>query len=393
MALPPPQNAAAAELITGAGLNFNARRPIQAMTPVKGPLIAVNTVASQTLVFAVALGGLMGCGLEGKRFGVCDQAGAICDVLGTDTGEDPGAPERDTERAGDGTGTTGAADDTLGDASTGGSEGTGFDETASDEGGSDDTGDTEPELTEPPPGFDAPQPFGDSVLETDLIGTWTLPAGGAVVGHSMVLDITAEGRFRWREYDDACALSQAGAGWIWVEGSQLVFLVGNWIGPAPWPVAAKYGWTAEAPFLIRAGYAPILGHIGLFAPPAIREAQPWAGRGFVRSVGGATAQDIWISETELWAVAPEAEAADIVVRDRSTLDMSTVGIAESTFRRWWFQDGQIDGDIPVSGQLGTIDDGVGNVLVGGAHHVYVGNGMATFAAGDVFALGGEILCE
>ncbi|MBL4683887.1 MAG: hypothetical protein JKY37_04805 [Nannocystaceae bacterium] len=362
------------------------------------------TIADPTKAAVIALAlSAASCGLEGKRFSVCSQEGAICEVFDTE------APDADVSGSDHASRDTAASDGTQGSADTGSGSGDSVHDTDTTSGGTASEGDTDGEesdesdesdgstggeLLEPPAGFPAPQSFGDSVLETDLIGTWVLPTSGPTLAYSMALEITDQGRIRWREYDEGCATTQSGAGWVWVEGSQLVFLFGNWNGPAPWPVQAKYGWDAEAPFMIRAGYAPALGHIGLTLPPPIREAEPWAGQGYTRTVGGTTAQDIWIAETELWAIAPGAQQSDIVVRDRSTLDfLSQPGAAVSTANRWWFSGGQADAE-PAASWLSTyVDDGVGNVAVAGTPHVYLGGRLANFSPGNNFLLGGEVFCE
>lgn len=337
------------------------------------------------------------CGLEGTRLPICDQEGAICEILDTDPGDTDVSPsagrtDLDDDDSGDTGGTageSGAGTDGSGDATSS------DDDTASSDDGVDSSSDdaTTGGLTEPPPGFPTPEPFGDSVLETDLVGKWTLPTDSSPVGYAMALEITAEGRFGWREYDDACGLTQSGSGWIWVEGAQMVMLFGDWTGPAPWPVGAKYGWDAEVPFMVRAGYAPVLGHIGLTLPPAVREALPWRGRGYTRTVGGTTVRDVWIAETELWDIAPGSDVADIVVRDRTTIDAMEPPSATETFNRWWFQQGEIDPEVPVTTQLQVTDDGLGNAAFDGASHVYLSNKMGTFSVGDNFVLGGGILCE
>ena len=343
-----------------------------------------------------------GCVPDGNRAPVCGQEGAVCDVGDTDPGDDDDHESGDDDDDDD----TGPGDDD--DDGTGGDDdddgesdgGTG-DETGGDDDDDDDTGpgdddddDDDTGLDMPPTGFPEPQPFGDSVLETDLIGIWTLPTDGSTVGFSQAFEITAEGRFEWREYNDVCDLTQHGAGWIWVEGSQLVMVFGQWDGPAPWPVQAKYGWDAEAPFMLRVGYAPVLGHLGLTLPPGIREAVAWTGRGYTRTVGGSSATDTWVAEVELWAVTPGYIESDIVVRDRTTFDMSLPGTTgTATFNRWWFQDGEIDPEVPSQWPLSFFDDDLGHVEINGNDHVYLGNKMSTWEPGDNFLLGGDILCE
>ena len=361
--------------------------------------------STSPVLFAVSALALAACGEEGKRAAVCGQEGAICDLVttgdddwptgGSDDATDGGSDDAaDSGDSGDASlGSDDDADDSEGTAGDDGT-GTGGDDATDD--GSDDagsTGDGGIEPVDPPPGFEAPQTFGDSVLETDLVGVWTLPTDGAPVGYSMAFEVTDTGIFYWREYDDACQLTQHAAGWVWIDGSRLVLLFDSWVGSAPWPVMAKYGYDVEAPFLVNAAYAPIIGQIGLTLPPAARIAEPWTGRGYARTVGGDTAQDVWVSETELWAIPPGDDVADIVVRDRHTLDMSEPVVADTTFRRYWFEGGIIDPELPVAGQLPYQDDGLGNATIDGSRHVYLGNKMATYAPGASLKLDGVILCE
>lgn len=356
--------------------------------------------ATSPLLLAMSTLALTACGEEGKRAAVCGQDGAICELATSDDGRFPtdGTDGTDGTAGTDGTDGSDGSDGTTGgiiDGTTSsGSDETG-DADSGDTGAStgDETGDTETEPTDPPPGFEAPQTFGDSVLETDLVGIWTLPTDGAPVGYSMAFEVTDAGIFYWREYDDACALSRSAAGWIWVDGSRLVLLFDSWSGNAPWPIMAKFGYDVQAPFLIDAAYAPVIGQIGLSLPPAARVATPWTGRGFTRTVGGGTAQDVWVSETELWAIPPGDDVADILVRDRHTLDTSASAVADTSFRRYWFEGGQIDPELPVTGQVPYQDDGLGNATIDGNRHVYLGNKMATYAPGASFKLDGEILCE
>ena len=369
------------------------------VTPTKRPAVHSSLRSKLWLLLPSAALLLSGCGSEGNRAPVCGQEGAVCEVVGDtespgdDDGNETEGDDDDDDTSGDhdddAPGSDGSAGDDDDDATTGGDDDDDDDDDTT--GGDDDDDDG---LGEPPAGFPEPQPFGDSVLETDLIGIWTLPTDGSTVGFSQALEITAEGRFEWREYNDVCDLTQHGAGWIWVEGSQLVMVFGQWDGPAPWPVQAKYGWDAEAPFMLRVGYAPVLGRLGLTLPPGIREAVAWTGRGFTRTVGGGNATDVWVAEVELWAVTPGYIESDIVVRDRTTFDMSLPGTTgTATFNRWWFEDGEIDPEVPSQWPLSFFDDDLGHVEINGNDHVYLGNKMSTWEPGDNFLLGGDILCE
>lgn len=240
--------------------------------------------------------------------------------------------------------------------------------------------------------FESPQPFGDSVQELDLIGTWNLPTDGGSPGYSMSLTIAPDGTFVWEELDAMCGDVREGTGWLWVAGAQLVMLFDTYDGVAPWPVMDQFGWDAQPPFLLRAGYAPVLGHIAITAPPDLRVALPWASRGYARTVGGTTALDIWVAETELWAVAPGADAADIVARDRHTLDIIAGPTATRTFQRWWYENGVQMADPAVVDNPPYADDMVGNLVLDGEAFTYVGTRMASYEPGDNFQLDAPSTC-
>lgn len=271
------------------------------------------------------------------------------------------------------TGTTG--DETTGDETTG---------TTGDETGT--TG------GDPLDAFETPQPFGDQVQELDLIGTWNLPTDGSAPGYSMSLTIAADGSFVWEELDSTCMLVRDGSGMLWVAGAQLVMLFETFTGPAPWDVMSEFGWDAEAPFLIRAGYAPVLGHIAVTVTPQMRVTEPWNSLGYARTVGGTTGLDVWVAETELWDVAPGEMVADIVARDRTTLDVIAGPTATRTYNRWWYENGIQTAEPAVVDVLPYTDDMVGNLTLDGDAFTYVGARMASFEPGDNFQLDAPTTC-
>jgi len=240
--------------------------------------------------------------------------------------------------------------------------------------------------------FEDPQPFGDSVQELDLIGTWNLPTDGGAPGYSMSLTINADGTFVWSERDAGCALVRQGTGVLWVMGFQLAMLFETYDGVAPWPVGDMFGWDAAPPFLLRAGYAPVLGHLAISAPEDLRVALPWASRGYARTLGGVTAVDNWVSETELWAVAPGDLNATIISRDRHTLEVEPDVNALYVFQRWWYDDGVQTADPAVFDGRPYTDDMAGHLDLEGQPYTYLGTRMASFAPGDNFQLGAPTAC-
>ena len=211
-------------------------------------------------------------------------------------------------------------------------------------------------------------------------------------GYSMSLTIDADGAFVWEELDDACLLVREGTGVLWVAGAQLVMLFETFTGNAPWDVMTQFGWDAEAPFLIRAGYAPVLGHIAVTITPEMRVSAPWNSHGYARTLGGTTALDIWIAETELWDAAPGETTADIVARDRYTLDIVAGPNATLTYNRWWYENGVQTAE-PASVQMVPYtDDMVGNLIVAGGAYTYVGARLASFEPGDNFQIDAPTSC-
>ena len=208
----------------------------------------------------------------------------------------------------------------------------------------------------------------------------------------MTLTIDPDGSFLWEERDDACAPVRIGSGVLWVAGAQLVMLFETFDGVAPWPVIDQFGWDADAPFLIRAGYAPVLGHIAITAPPDLRVSLPWASRGYARTVGGTTALDVWVSETELWDVPPGEMVADIIARDRHTLDIVAGPTASYTFQRWWYDGGVQTADPTIFANFAYSDDMVGNLVLDGDAYTYVGARLASFEPGDNFQIDAPTIC-
>ena len=240
--------------------------------------------------------------------------------------------------------------------------------------------------------FETPQPFGDQVQETDLIGTWNLPTDGSQPGYSMSLTIDENGAFVWEELDDFCMTVRLGTGVLWVAGSQLVMLFETFTDPAPWDVATQFGWDAEAPFLIRASYGPVLGHIAVTITPQMRVSAPWNSLGVARTVGGTTALDIWVGESELWDVPPGETVADIIARDRYTLDVVAGPTATLTYNRWWYEGGIQTAEPAVVEVLPYTDDMVGHLTLDGEAFTYLGARMASFEPGDNFQLDAPSAC-
>jgi hypothetical protein len=233
-------------------------------------------------------------------------------------------------------------------------------------------------------GFPEPQPFGDSVHETDLVGTWSLPADGSAPGYSMMLEIAGDGSFSWTERDDACAAVRSGTGVLWVEFPQIVALFDAWDDEAPWDVEAHLGFSVVAPFLVRFGYAPVGGQLGLSGPPPLRVAMPWQSRGYARIDAGAGAAGTWVSEVELWAIPPGSGDATILVRDRYTVVLAPGQDAQITAQQWWYDDGVQSGGTPQPSGAAWSDDGLGNAWIGGAPYAYLNASMLTMAVGDRF---------
>jgi len=241
--------------------------------------------------------------------------------------------------------------------------------------------------------FETPQPFGDDIQEIDLIGTWNLPTDGSAPGYSMSLTINPDGSFVWTEQDDTCTTVREGTGVLWVTGVQLVMLFETFTGNAPWDVASQFGWDATAPFLIRAGYAPAIGHIAITVTPEMRVTVPWSSYGYTRTVGGTTVADVWVTETELWDVVPGDLVATIVARDRYTLDSLAVpGTAVRAYTRWWYEDGVQTAEPTVFENQPYTDDMAGNATFSGDAYVYVGNRMASWEPGDNFELDAPTTC-
>ena len=241
--------------------------------------------------------------------------------------------------------------------------------------------------------FEDPEPFGDDIQEIDLIGTWNLPTDGSNPGYSMSLTIDLDGSFVWTERDAACMVVREGTGTLWVSGVQLVMLFETFTGNAPWDVASEFGWDSTAPFLIRAGYAPVIGHIAITVTPEMRISAPWNSYGYTRTVGGTTVADVWVTETELWDVPPGDLVASIVARDRYTLDSLAVpGTAVRAYTRWWYEDGIQTAEPTVFENHPYTDDMAGNATFSGDAYTYVGNRMASWEPGDNFELDAPTAC-
>ncbi|MEM6989565.1 MAG: hypothetical protein AAF721_03685 [Myxococcota bacterium] len=240
-------------------------------------------------------------------------------------------------------------------------------------------------------GFETPEVFGDQPTETDLIGDWNLPTDGSAPGYSMRLSIGADGSFVWTEFDAVCAVEREGTGSLWVSGAALVMLFETFTDRAPWDVVGHFGWESNAPFLIRAGYAPVLGHVAVTVTPEMRVALPWASRGYRRTVGGSTGEDVWVAETELWDVVPGDATATIIARDRHTLTVANDD-AWHVISHWWYSDGEQTADPTEYYLHAYTDDLAGNLTVGGQPYVYVGGAMASYAPGENFQLGASSSC-
>ena len=241
-------------------------------------------------------------------------------------------------------------------------------------------------------GFPTPEPFGDHVVELDLVGTWRVPTDPSAPGYELSLSIDAAGKFEWIEYDDACVTIREGTGVLWVNGAALVMLFQSFTDTAPWDVQSRFGWDAQAPFLIRAGYAPVLGHIAITAPAAMRIAAPWGSLGYTRTVGGTTAEDVWVAESELWAIPPGKSQAELVARDRHELAIAD-GDAWHVIYHLWFEDGEQIAD-PTEYYLESYSDGgLGYVTVDGEDYVYVGSSMASWEPGDNFQKNAPGACD
>ena len=285
------------------------------------------------------------------------------------------------------TGTDGMFSSTDGGSSSdGGSTSDGGSSSTSDDGGSSGSTGGVTEI------FEDPQPFGDDVTELDLIGDWNLPTDGSNPGYSMTLSVFPDGEFEWVEHDGDCIVVREATGALWVSGGSLVMLFDTFTGVAPWPVMDQFGFDSEAPFLIRFGYAPVLGHIALTGPPDLRVGAPWNSRGYRRTVGGATAVDVWVTEAELWDVQPGDTDASIIVRDRYTLDIGAGPDATLTHNRWWYDHGVQITDPPEISMLPFMDDGLANLTLDGAPFVYLSDAMASYAPGDNFQIGAPSAC-
>lgn len=295
------------------------------------------------------------------------------------------------------TGTDGMFTSSDGGSTAGGSTAGGSTAGGSTDGGSTDGGSTDGGSTGTTGGtvveiFEDPQPFGDQVTELDLIGEWNLPTDGSNPGYSMTLSVFPDGEFEWVEHDGDCIIVREATGALWVTGGSLVMLFDTFTGVAPWPVMDQFGFDSEAPFLIRFGYAPVLGHIALTGPPDLRVGAPWASRGYRRTVGGATAVDVWVTEAELWDVEPGNTEATIIVRDRYTLDIGAGPDATLTHNRWWYDGGVQITDPPEVSMLPFMDDGLANLTLDGAPYVYLSDSMASYAPGDNFQVGAPSAC-
>lgn len=295
--------------------------------------------------------------------------------------EEPYVPEGTSDDVpGDGT-TTFEPSDTdaevdTGDATSLGSSDAGIESGDSSDGGGDDA-------------FPAPEPFGDDVLELDLVGSWTMPWDPTGVA-DVSIAIASDGAFTWRETEADCSDAGSASGRLWVEGSQLVMHVDAWDKKEPWDVEAVLGEPLAVPFRMRLGYAPMGGYLGLAARKRLTDVVQWRGVGYVRLDAGTGPQSAWAAEAELWAIPTGATEPQLLVRDRfsATLVSGGFAIVDHAWTWWWPEQGLEEVD---SSDDSWADETPGNVAgaatIGGKTFAYDAAHMMAFEADRSFKLG------
>jgi hypothetical protein len=177
--------------------------------------------------------------------------------------------------------------------------------------------------------FPDPPPFGQNVLDLDLVGTWNLN-WDPQTGFDSVLDIDDAGNFTWTETSADCSTSTVASGFLWVSGSQIVMHVEEWERPLPWDTMAVLGETFPPPFRLLMSFS-LQGnggtaYLALGAPPTITETTPYTGESHIRlTTDGVYLGGTWRGEAELQAI-PQGETEPVtIVRDvyQALLDAET----------------------------------------------------------------------
>lgn len=168
-------------------------------------------------------------------------------------------------------------------------------------------------------GFPDAPPFGSNVLDLDLVGTWNLN-WDPVTGADSVIDIDDAGNFTWTESSADCSQSTVAAGYLWVEGSQVVMHVEQWDRQLPWDTEPVLGESFPPPFRLRMSFSLQgtggVAYLGLGAPTRVVETSPYAGASFIRlTQAGGFIGGTWHGEAQLEAIPAGETDPVVIVRD------------------------------------------------------------------------------
>lgn len=212
---------------------------------------------------------------------------------------------------------------------------TGEPDTGSSSGGSVSTSTGESESSSSTSGgeaaqFPPPETFGDSVLETDLVGQWALQ--WTAEKGNLVLDVQPSGAFRLTEYDTACSVVTLGQGSLWVSGYAIVFHFDDWSGQALWPTESTLGYELNPPFRMSSSFT-LQGSeddafLAIVAPETLLADDSYAGQSFLRlTTEGAYLGGQWQGEASLQMLVPGEEEPVLAVIDsqKAFLDVELVG--------------------------------------------------------------------
>ncbi len=168
-------------------------------------------------------------------------------------------------------------------------------------------------------GFPDAPPFGSNILDLDLVGSWNLNWDPAT-GFDSVLDIDDVGNFVWTETSADCSQSTVAAGYLWVEGAQVVMHVEQWDRQLPWDTEAVLGEAFPPPFRLRLSFS-LQGNSGtaylaLGAPARVVETTPYLGVSYLRlTQAGSYLGGTWHGEAELHAIPAGETDPVVIVRD------------------------------------------------------------------------------